>query len=511
MKGAFQDQIPPPPTASVTERVEQLCAQLRMAGPPSKGRPTGRGSALADETGPQSLPTGGGTWEGPQASEENRRGGAGSNTRLLASIWPFSDLPWSVLIRIAGRMQEKRLAGGTVLIRQGARSRRLMVLVEGSVEVCVEDGRQRHEIARLEKGSLLGEMGLLMDVPCTATATAVTPVRVLVLPSRWFRRLAVLFPVLSAALGHLAATRLGCAAVDSLVGKVVHGYRLRRCLGRGGMGTVYEAEALADGRRVALKMMSHRFASDLEIQQRFDREVRIGASLRHPNLGRILDHFLGLGTHCMVMEYCEGIALDELIRRRGPLPEDQVRGIAGQVAAALACVHRHGVCHRDVKPANIIVSERTGLAKLIDFGLARSLAGDGLTSQGRILGTPRYMPPEQLGGAPADPRADVFALGCVVYEMLTGESPFAAPNLPTILQRQFSWSLPPAEQVRPGVGRDLYEMLQQSLALAPAKRTADLERFSNTLLFRTAGFGHKSPRRGTRDSESHFPLTPPAF
>lgn len=486
MKGAFQDQIPPPPTTSVTERVEQLRVQLRMAGRPSRGQPAGRSSALADETEPQSLPTGGSTWEGPRVAEEDRRGSAGSNTRLLASIWPFSDLPWRALVTIAGRMQEKQLECGTVLIRQGARSHRLMVLVEGSVEVCVEDGRQRHEIARLEKGAILGEMGLLMDVPCTATATAVTPVRVLVLSTRWFRRLAVLFPVLAAALGHLAATRLGYAAVDSLVGKVIHGYRLRRCLGRGGMGTVYEAEALADGSRVALKMMSHRFASDLEVQQRFDREVHIGASLRHPNLGRIFDHFLGLGTHCMVMEYYEGVTLDELIRRHGPLLEGQVRGITGQVAAALACAHQHGVCHRDVKPANIIVSERTGLAKLIDFGLARSLANDGLTNQGWILGTPRYMPPEQLGGAPADPRADVFALGCVVYEMLTGESPFAAPNLPMILQRQFSWSLPPTEQVRPGLGHDLYEMLQQSLALDPAKRTADLERFSNILLSRAA-------------------------
>jgi hypothetical protein len=401
-----------------------------------------------------------------------------SFAELLELLWPFSELPRSVLLAILEQMQVQRFSPGDVLIRQGRRGRYLFILLEGTLKICVKDGPRCHEIARPAGEVILGEMGVMTDGPCTATATAVTPVRVLALSVSRFRRLASRYPVLCAALGHLMATRLGYDPIDSLVGKVLHGYRVQRCVGWGGMATVYEAEAFRDGGRVALKMMSHRFAQDLDVQKRFEREVQICWSLRHPNIAQILDNFICFGTSFMVLEFCSGVTVGELIQRRGPLPEVEARNILHQLAGALAYAHRQGICHRDVKPRNMMLDE-TGMLKLMDFGLARSVTGCELTSHACILGTPSYMSPEQLRGESVDYRADLFAVGCVVYEMLAGESPFAGRDLAEVLERQFRWSLPPADCIRPGLGPDLYRVLQQSLVMKPAERVLDLEQLAS--------------------------------
>jgi len=459
MSGLLDDLIPPPPSKLRRSRPEPV-------------RPRGADDTQATGLRAGSVPT-----------EVARRRPRTNGTRpaapaeLLLGLWPFCDLPRPVLWALVERMRSRRVAPGEAIIRQGERSRRLAMVVEGEVRVCVRAGRKSHEIARVGRGAVLGEMGLLTGAPCTATAVALTPVRAVTISARRFRRLAVRYPVLSSSLGSLVATRLGQGPVDTLAGKVLRGYRVRRCVGRGGMGVVYEAASLEDGRRVALKMMSHRFAFDLEVQQRFAREIEICRLLRHPNVGRVLGHFTAFGTSFMVMEFCDGPTLDEVLRAAGPLGEDRVRRIAGQLAGGLAYVHRHGVCHRDVKPSNVILTGRDRV-KLVDFGLAKTTTGGELTQQGCILGTPRYMAPEQLAGQPVDCRADLFALGSVVYEMLAGEAPFADQSIAAILGRDRRWSLPPADRIRPGLSHDLYRFLEQTLALDPSDRVADLRRIS---------------------------------
>ena len=379
-------------------------------------------------------------------------------------------------MELSTRMRKKQFNGGKKLIHQGSRSRHLLIVTDGTVEIHVQAGSRRHVLARLERGAIVGEMGLLTDAPCAATVTAIGPVRAAAISAKDFRRLVVRYPVLGSSLGHLVASRLGQAPVDTLSGKVLHGYRLGRCVGRGAMGIVYQAKRLSDGLRVALKMLSHRFAHDLEVQQRFDREIQICRSLRHPGITRILDHFTGFGTNFMVMEFCDGVTLDEFIHSRGALTENQVRDITGQLASALAHIHRNGVCHRDVKPRNIMISDPRQTVRLMDFGLATSVACCELTQYGCILGTPRYMPPEQLTGQRVDYRADLFSLGCVVYEMLTGRALFADGDIITVLTQRLDWSVPPADRIRHGLSADLYQFLSQTIAINPQQRVANLEK-----------------------------------
>ena len=392
---------------------------------------------------------------------------------LLASTWPFSELPRSVIAAVRAGMHEQEFAAGEALIRQGEPSRGLIAVVEGGVEVRLCHGGQWYNVAQAGGAVLFGEMGLLTHEPCTATVVAKTPVRALVLPAERFGALASRHHVLRVALGRLIADRLGRVEVDALAGKVLGGHRIKRAVGRGGMAVVYEAQRLADGRRVALKMMSHRYTHDLGAQQRFEREMRICQSLEHPNITRIYGSFTCFGTTFMVMEFCDGAALSQVIRRHGALPQPEVRKVAGQLAAALDYAHRRGICHRDLKPSNVML-DRRGTLKLMDFGLAKAAGNPNLTWLGNVLGTPPYMPPEQLSGRPVDHRADLFAFGSIVYEMLTGQRLFRGADVWEIIQAQWQWTLPPGDQIVPGLGDDLYDLLRRSLAKRPQDRVLDL-------------------------------------
>lgn len=394
----------------------------------------------------------------------------------LAETWPFSDLPRPLVQAIRTDLVERRYARGQIIIQQGEPGQGLFLVVEGKTDVGVETDGLWHDVAPAG-GAILGEMSLVTDEPCMATVMAATPVRALLLPAERFRELAARHSVLWVALSRLIAERLGRVEVDVLSGKVVQGYRIRRAVGRGGMAVVYEAEdTRARGRgRVALKMMSHRFIHDLEAQRRFEREVEICRSLDHPNITRIFECFNSFGTNFMVMEFCDGISLAEMLRHRGAPPQEQVRRIAGQLAAALAYAHGRGVCHRDLKPGNVMI-DRGGRVKLMDFGLAKTAASTELTHAGDVLGTPRYMPPEQLTGKPVDHRADVFAFGCILWELLVGKPAFEGFDVLQIITAQMRWKLPPAAGIRARLDPRLHRCLRESMAREPEDRTLDLGR-----------------------------------
>jgi len=212
-------------------------------------------------------------------------------------------------------------------------------------------------------------------------------------------------------------------------------YEILSLLGTGGMGEVYRAHDTKLHREVALKVLPSEFASDPERMGRFKREAQLLASLNHPNIAAIYGLEEGAGVRALVMELAEGPTLAERISH-GPIPLGEALPLARQIAEALEAAHEKGIIHRDLKPANILV----GLdlePKLLDFGLAMDLAGhERLSRIGEIAGTPEYLSPEQASGAEKlDARSDVFSLGTVLYELLTGEAPFRGQPVQDLLRR----------------------------------------------------------------------------
>ncbi len=411
---------------------------------------------------------------------------------VLRRTWPFSELPLDTLQQIAETTEPKNYATGEALIRQGDLCRHLLVLVSGSVDVRVEEHGHHHTLATVRSAALFGEMSLVGGGTCTASVVATSPVCALEICTEKIERIAARHPVVLSALGGLVANRLGFQEVDALIGKVVGGYQILRCAGRGGMAVVYEAEQIETGRRVALKMMSHRFIHDVELHNRFYREAEIGRRLRHRNICRVHGTFTALGTNFMIMDFCEGTTLDQKIRSRGRLSEKEVRHVLGRLAAAIAYAHRRGVCHRDLKPSNVMV-DGDGRVRLMDFGLARIADASEVTSRGQLLGTPRYMPPEQLAGKPVDCRADVYAFGCIAYEMLAGRPLFPETSYLGILEHQARWSLSQPFDIRPRLSQDLYDVLRASLATDPSRRVLDLAALSRRWAASGARMHRQSP------------------
>ena len=251
-------------------------------------------------------------------------------------------------------------------------------------------------------------------------------VRTLLLSASDFDLLAGRHPDLRVLLTEVVAERLGQSRYDGLGGKHVHGYQIVQCVGRGGMGVVYEARHVETGQKVALKMMNHRLIYQLHALRRFRREAAILATLEHPSLARLNGSFSAYKTEFLAMEFCQGQTLNRAIAARGPLPEALVRNMLGQLADALLYVHGRGIVHRDLKPSNIVLTP-SGTVKLLDFGIGMverdSEQWNALKTTTRpvgLIGTPRYMAPEQFSDRAVDRRADFYSLACVAFEALSG-------------------------------------------------------------------------------------------
>jgi TolB-like protein/tetratricopeptide (TPR) repeat protein len=270
-------------------------------------------------------------------------------------------------------------------------------------------------------------------------------------------------------------------ALERLQSALGDRYRLERELGRGGMAVVYLATDLKHGRQVALKVLRPELTPALGTE-RFQREIAIAARLQHPNILSLHDSGEAAGMLYYAMPYVEGESLRARLRREVQLDIGEAVRIAGEVAEALAHAHGAGVIHRDIKPENILLSG--GHAIVADFGIARALDAAGgaqLTETGLSLGTPCYMSPEQaMGGRTLDGRSDLYALGCLLYEMLAGEPPFMGPTAQAILARHAVDPVPSLRTVRPTVSAGLEAVITRALAKVPA------DRFASTAEFRWA-------------------------
>jgi len=247
-------------------------------------------------------------------------------------------------------------------------------------------------------------------------------------------------------------------------------YRLDEVIGRGGMSTVYRATDLSLDRTVAVKV-----ALDPLVEQspvylaRFTREAQSAAALNNPAVVTVYDAGADGPTRYIVMEYIKGKSLAEIMSDHKPLDPSEAARIAEQVAGALSAAHAAGIVHRDIKPGNIMLAD-DGSVKVLDFGIARALEGQALTQTATVLGTSAYMSPEQALGQPVDSRSDIYSLGCVLYEMLTGEPPFIADVAAAVLHQHVRVAPKPVGERNPNIPPALDALVMQMIAKSPDDR-----------------------------------------
>jgi beta-lactam-binding protein with PASTA domain/predicted Ser/Thr protein kinase len=263
-------------------------------------------------------------------------------------------------------------------------------------------------------------------------------------------------------------------------------YEVLERVGAGGMADVYRARDSLLGRDVALKVLSERFAGDRSFVERFRREAQAAANLSHPNIVSLYDYGAEGSTYFIVMEFIEGRPLSDIINTEGPLLPERAAEIASDVAKALQRAHSAGLVHRDIKPGNIMVTTG-GQTKVTDFGIVRALGGDAeqtMTQAGMVIGTAAYLSPEQAQGEAIDPRADIYSLGCVLYEMFTGRAPFTGETPLAIAYKHVREQPQPPSSFNPDVPASLDAITLKAMAKRPDDRyssakemQADLDRF----------------------------------
>ncbi len=258
-------------------------------------------------------------------------------------------------------------------------------------------------------------------------------------------------------------------------------YEIAEPIGRGGMGVVYRGHDPKLGRDVAIKFLKPRVAIDGSIVERFAREARAGASIVHHNVVTVHAIDEADGVPYIVMEFVAGESLKKRLRRRGPMPLDQVARIGARIADGLAAAHARRVTHRDIKPANILLLEGTDEVRITDFGLARAEGADRLTRTGVVLGTPRYMSPEQARGDAVDHRSDLFSLGSVLYTMCVGRAPFIGRQQADVVMAVATADVVPIESIDPSLPDWLTTLIRQLHSLNPDDRPQSAERVAAVL------------------------------
>src|SRR5215208_99379 len=268
---------------------------------------------------------------------------------------------------------------------------------------------------------------------------------------------------------------------DPLAGAVLDGrYRVEVMIATGGMSSVYRGLDLRLDRPVALKVMESRYAGDSQFLTRFQREARAVARLKDPGLVAVYDQGIDGQHPFLVMELIEGGTLRELLRERGPMPPHAVAAVLGPVLSGLAVAHRAGLVHRDIKPENVLISDDSEV-KIADFGLVRAVAEAKITSTSVILGTAAYLSPEQVSTGDADPRSDVYSVGILAYELLTGSTPFKGDTALTVAYQRMDHDVPAPSTVIGGVPTQFDELVRRATARDPAGRYADAEDMATEL------------------------------
>jgi serine/threonine-protein kinase len=281
---------------------------------------------------------------------------------------------------------------------------------------------------------------------------------------------------------------------DPLVGTALEGrYRVDTVIATGGMSTVYRGLDSRLDRPVALKVMDARYSGDRQFLNRFELEAKAVARLKGDGLVAVYDQGIDGQHPFLVMELIDGGTLRELLRERGPMPPHAVAAVLAPICRGLAAAHAAGLVHRDVKPENVLISD-AGEVKIADFGLVRAVAEAGITSASVILGTAAYLSPEQVGSGEASPRSDVYAVGILAYELLTGRTPFTGDSALSVAYQRMDNDVPPPSSAITGVPAQFDELIRKATDRDPSGRFADAAELGEALAEVVAELGLPSFR-----------------
>ncbi len=402
-----------------------------------------------------------------------------SVTDFLATVNGFNAIATEELEAIADNIESSRYTPDQHLIKRGDQGDTMHIIRSGRVRVPLldkETGKTKL-VVHLGPGDMVGEMALLTGERRNADVIAETPVETLDINRDTLQPLLRDHPPLARFLTEILGRRLEEGGGIEWVGK----YRLLGKIGEGATAKVYQGLHPALNRVVAIKMLSHTLVYDTTFKDRFLQEARTIAGLTHPNIVQIFDTEASYATYFIVMEKVSGTDLARLLKARKVLAPDEAMEILRQMAAALRYAHGQGIVHRDVKPANCAVDEG-GQVKLMDFGIARRIQKNPEQKRAKMVeGTPRYLAPEAAVGKPVDGRADIYSLGIMAFEMVTGRVPFYSETIRELLQMHVRRRPPDITRIRSGLPEGLVEFINGALIKRPDERLTDWDRIDSLL------------------------------
>jgi serine/threonine protein kinase len=392
-----------------------------------------------------------------------------SITHALQRSPLFQSLSQETRNDLAKQVSLSCFSKGTPIIRHGEAGDCMFLIASGHVRVVLPEAHSpEHAVVTLGDGQVFGEMALLTGAPRSADVEAIEDTECIVFPRKAMEELMRHNPELARMLTTILGERLIRSGRLPQVGK----YRLLDELARGGMAVVYEGFHPDLERPVAIKMLHHELVYQAEYRKRFRNEARIIALLHHPNIVEVFDTEEAYATFFIIMEKLKGNDLKEAIERRGNIPHEETRHILQQLTSAVCYAHSKGVIHRDIKPSNVMLSP-DGQVKLMDFGIALKPRGNRkATKAPQYAGTPFYMAPEQQRGQRIDGRVDLYALGIMAYEMLTGSLPFSGTPTDIYEQKSSLGALSP-QSIDPTIPDDLETFVKRATAFHIDDRFVD--------------------------------------
>jgi len=390
---------------------------------------------------------------------------------FLKTVPGFERIDPADVEAISDQVEEVAFSEGDKLMSLGEPGDTMYILRSGRVRIPLldKDTQQISTEVYLGPSDVVGEMALLTGEPRMADVFATEAVDAISIRRETLVPLLEAHPPLARFLTEILGSRLEAGGGFERVGK----YRLLGKIGQGGTSKVYQALHPELNRIVAVKMLSHALVYDATFKERFIDEARTIAGLSHPNLVQIYDWEAAYMTYFIVMEKVSGTDLARILRRRKKLGGNVALRILSQLADVLEYAHSQGIVHRDVKPANCMLAE-SGEVKLMDFGIARRIDQTPARERSKIVeGTPRYLAPEAAVGRPVDGRADIYALGIMAYEMVTGEVPFHSENIRDLLKMHVREEPPDIEGLVPDLPPGLVEFVRGALIKRPDERLTD--------------------------------------